>query len=296
MQLSDWCITKAIHRADFRYASQPLPRFSAYTAPRRISRRSGLLAVSRIPAAILGQVLDALAGAPLGVVVLHRVDQLAHEARGEVDAGDDHARNLFGLDLVVDAREGHRELVVGVADVGEVGVYAPHDLGGEVDVYVALGTWVVVVHGTSIATRAGDRGQQVLVTVVGEARMRPPFVDDVAHYSRLLSRYVKLELVEVRAAEVVQRRIPQGAFVSLLAAEGVAYDSVAFSAFVEERRRAGIGLAFVVGGPFGAPPLERLDHRLSLGAITLPHQLAWVVLLEQLYRAHKILTGEPYHN
>jgi hypothetical protein len=59
--------------------------------------------------------------------------------RGEVDARDDHAGHLVGLDLVVDAREGHRELVVGVADVGEVGVYAPHDLGGQVDVYVALG-------------------------------------------------------------------------------------------------------------------------------------------------------------
>ena len=125
--------------------------------------------------------------------------------------------------------------------------------------------------------------------------MRPPFADDMAHYSRLLSRYVKLELVEVRAAEAVQRRIPQGAFVSLLAAEGVAYDSVAFSAFVEERRRAGTDVTFVIGGPFGAPPLQRVDHHLSLGAMTLPHQLAWVVLLEQLYRAHKILAGEPYH-
>ncbi len=135
----------------------------------------------------------------------------------------------------------------------------------------------------------------MLVTVVGEARIRPPFADDVAHYSRLLSRYVKLELVEVRTSEAVARRIPQGAFVSLLAAEGVAYDSVAFSAFLEERRRAGGDLAFVVGGPFGAPLLQRVDHRLSLGAMTLPHQLAWVVLLEQLYRAHKILAGEPYH-
>ena len=135
----------------------------------------------------------------------------------------------------------------------------------------------------------------MLVTVVGEARIRPPFADDVAHYSRLLSRYVKLELVEVRASEAVARRIPQGAFVSLLAAEGVAYDSVAFSAFLEERRQAGADVAFVVGGPFGAPPLQRVHHRLSLGAMTLPHQLAWVVLLEQLYRAHKILAGEPYH-
>jgi 23S rRNA (pseudouridine1915-N3)-methyltransferase len=150
----------------------------------------------------------------------------------------------------------------------------------------------------------------VLVTVVGEARIRPPFADDVAHYSRLLSRYVKLELVAVRPkpgdarlrraspfrpAEAVARRIPQGAFVSLLAAEGVAYDSVAFSAFLDERRRAGADVTFVIGGPFGAPPLQRVDHRLSLSAMTLPHQLAWVVLLEQLYRAHKILAGEPYH-
>src|ERR1700722_3685756 len=89
--------------------------------------------------AVLGQVLDALAGAPLRVVVLHRVDQLAHEARGEVDAGYDHAGNLLRLDLVVDTGERDGELVVGVADVGEVRVDAPHDLGGQVDVYVALG-------------------------------------------------------------------------------------------------------------------------------------------------------------
>jgi 23S rRNA (pseudouridine1915-N3)-methyltransferase len=135
----------------------------------------------------------------------------------------------------------------------------------------------------------------VRVIVVGEARMRPPFADDVAHYRRLLSRYVKLELVEVRSREAVARRVPPGAWVSLLTADGRAYDSVAFSAFLEERRMAGTELAFVIGGPWGAPPLERVDHRLSLGAMTLPHQLAWVVLLEQLYRAHKILAGEPYH-
>jgi 23S rRNA (pseudouridine1915-N3)-methyltransferase len=125
--------------------------------------------------------------------------------------------------------------------------------------------------------------------------MRPPFVDDVAHYDRLLSRYARVELLEVRDAQSVAKRVPGEAFVSLLAADGRAYDSVAFSAFLEERRQAGRDVAFVIGGPFGAPPLERVDHRLSLGALTLPHQLAWVVLLEQLYRAHKILANEPYH-
>jgi 23S rRNA (pseudouridine1915-N3)-methyltransferase len=71
-------------------------------------------------------------------------------------------------------------------------------------------------------------------------------------------------------------------------------DSLAFSRFLEERRQSGMDLCFVVGGPFGLK-LDHVEHRLSFGSLTLPHQLARVVLLEQLYRAHKILAGEPYH-
>jgi 23S rRNA (pseudouridine1915-N3)-methyltransferase len=63
---------------------------------------------------------------------------------------------------------------------------------------------------------------------------------------------------------------------------------------LEERRRSGMDWCFVIGGPFGLQ-LERPDSRLSLGPMTLPHQLARVVLLEQLYRAHKIIAREPYH-
>ena len=58
---------------------------------------------------------------------------------------------------------------------------------------------------------------------------------------------------------------------------------------------AGRDVCFVIGGPDGLA-LERCDERLSFGPLTLPHQLARVVLLEQLYRAHKILAGEPYHH
>jgi 23S rRNA (pseudouridine1915-N3)-methyltransferase len=134
----------------------------------------------------------------------------------------------------------------------------------------------------------------VKILVVAIGRLRPPFSDDVQHYQKLLARHVKLELVEVREDEQVARRIPDRTFVSLLDSEGEEFDSLSFSGFLEERRQSALNLCFVVGGPFGLE-LPDVDHRTSLGRMTLPHQLARVVLLEQLYRGHKILAGEPYH-
>lgn len=134
------------------------------------------------------------------------------------------------------------------------------------------------------------------IIVVAVGRLRPPFVDDIAHYAKLLGRYARLELVEVREDAAAAARIPERAFVSLLDAEGKQYDSLGFSDFLEQRRASGRDLCFVIGGAFGNLELQRVDHKLSLGAITLPHQLARVVLLEQIYRGHKILAGEPYHH
>jgi len=130
---------------------------------------------------------------------------------------------------------------------------------------------------------------------VAVGRLRPPFVDDVAHYAKLLSGHARLELVEVREEDRAARRIPPDAYVSLLAADGQALDSIGLARFIEERRMSRRDLCFVIGGAFGVE-LEKADHRLSLGPMTLPHQLARVVLLEQLFRAHKIIAGEPYHH
>jgi 23S rRNA (pseudouridine1915-N3)-methyltransferase len=134
----------------------------------------------------------------------------------------------------------------------------------------------------------------VRIIVVAVGRLRPPFADDVRHYQGLLARHARVELAEVRENEQVAKRLPERGYVSLLDREGEAMDSVAFSRFLETRRQSGMDLCFVVGGPFGLQ-LDHVDHRLSFGPLTLPHQLARVVLLEQLYRAHKILAGEPYH-
>ena len=133
---------------------------------------------------------------------------------------------------------------------------------------------------------------RIIVLAVG--RLRPPFADDVQHYQKLLAGHARVEMVELREDERVPKRIPERAFVSLLDVRGEAYSSEDFARFVEQRRQGGRDLCFVIGGPKGLD-LDGVDHRFSLGTLTLPYQLARVVLLEQVYRAHKIIKGEPYH-
>jgi 23S rRNA (pseudouridine1915-N3)-methyltransferase len=131
------------------------------------------------------------------------------------------------------------------------------------------------------------------ISLIAVGRLRPPFQDDVEHYRKMLAGRVKVDHVEVREDEKVVPRIPDRALTVLLASDGKSLTSEEFSVWLEERRRNGRDLCFVIGGPKGLD-LDA-DERLSLGPMTLPHQLARVVLLEQLYRAHKILAREPYH-
>ena len=132
------------------------------------------------------------------------------------------------------------------------------------------------------------------ISVIAVGRLRPPWQDDVEHYRKLIAGHARLELVEVREDERVPPRIRERDHVVLLASDGRQLDSVELSRWLEDRRQDGRDLCFVIGGPRGLD-LEQCDTRLSLGPMTLPHQLARVVLLEQLYRAHKILAREPYH-
>jgi len=140
----------------------------------------------------------------------------------------------------------------------------------------------------------------VRLVVITVGKVRPPFTDDVEHYGRLLGRHTRLEQVELPESAgpaAILRRVPDGAHLCALDRGGRALDSEGWAKLIAERRMARADLAFVVGGPLGLDEavLERADERLSFGPPTLPHQLARVVLLEQLFRAHKILAGEPYH-
>jgi 23S rRNA (pseudouridine1915-N3)-methyltransferase len=106
---------------------------------------------------------------------------------------------------------------------------------------------------------------------------------------------------EVLAAESERllKRVPSGAYVVALDRErGEALSSEKLSRRLDSLATSGRGhVAFVLGGPLGlaSEVLDRADARISFGPITLPHALARVVLLEQLYRAVKIRRGERYH-
>jgi 23S rRNA (pseudouridine1915-N3)-methyltransferase len=135
----------------------------------------------------------------------------------------------------------------------------------------------------------------VKYTVLAVGRIRPPFADDVAHYERLLAPHARVEVIEVRDDEQLARRVPERAHRVLLDAGGRQLDSRGFARWLEQRRMGGRDVCFVLGGAYGTG-FASSDERLSLGPLTFPHQLARVVLLEQLFRAHKILAGEPYHH
>jgi 23S rRNA (pseudouridine1915-N3)-methyltransferase len=135
-------------------------------------------------------------------------------------------------------------------------------------------------------------------TLIAVGKVKAPFAEADAHYRKLLQRQQAVEVIEVRDELNIEGRIPARAHVIAMDRGGRAMSSRAWSQWLSERRIDARDLCFLVGGPRGlsAEVVGLADERLSLGPQTLAHQLARVVLLEQLFRAAKILADEPYHH
>jgi 23S rRNA (pseudouridine1915-N3)-methyltransferase len=152
---------------------------------------------------------------------------------------------------------------------------------------------------------------QVTVVVVG--KVREPLAAAVAEYETRAGRYWSLAVHEVReepargntTADVVRHRegerllerVPPAAHLVVCDERGVGLTSEQFAAWMAERRDRAQDVAFAVGGAFGvhAPLRSRAGTLVALAPWTLPHELARLVLAEQLYRAGTLLRGEPYH-
>jgi 23S rRNA (pseudouridine1915-N3)-methyltransferase len=138
----------------------------------------------------------------------------------------------------------------------------------------------------------------VKVTVAAVGKIKAPFVEADAHYRKMLRRHLPVDVVEVRDEVNLEGRIPTRSHVIALDRGGRSMSSKAWASWLSERRIDARDLCFLIGGREGLSPhtLGLADERLSLGPQTMAHQLARIVLLEQLFRATKILSGEPYHH
>jgi 23S rRNA (pseudouridine1915-N3)-methyltransferase len=152
---------------------------------------------------------------------------------------------------------------------------------------------------------------RLVVAVVGKA-CNPALGEAIRDYEKRAARYWPLDVHEVREERATgisvdkvkeregQRladRIPERAQTVTCDIKGRALDSTQFAEFLQSAREQDRDLAFLIGGAFGLASdlTSRSSVRLSLAPWTLPHELARLVLVEQIYRAGTIVRGEPYH-
>jgi len=157
---------------------------------------------------------------------------------------------------------------------------------------------------------------KITVLCVGKIKEKY-FTLGIDEYAKRLSRYCKLEIIEVpdektpdnaseneelqikaKEGDKILRYIKDNAYVIALAIEGKMLTSEELS---EKMEQLGINgdsnVVFVIGGSLGLDKriLDRADYKLSFSKMTFPHQMMRMVLLEQVYRGYRIMKGEPYH-
>lgn len=157
---------------------------------------------------------------------------------------------------------------------------------------------------------------KITILCVGKIKEKY-FIDAIKEYSKRLSKYVNLEIIEVsdektpdNASETVEKQIKEkegerllkyikdNQYVITLEIAGKQLDSVELSNHINKLGIDGkSNICFVIGGSLGLDDRikQRADFKLSFSKMTFPHQLMRVVLLEQIYRAYRIIHNEPYH-
>lgn len=156
------------------------------------------------------------------------------------------------------------------------------------------------------------------ITVISVGKIKEKyFRDALAEYEKRLSRYCKLEIIEVedektpdrasetqedqiraKEAERILKYVKDEAYVITLEIAGKMYDSVEFSQKLQTLGIHGVShLQFIIGGSLGLHEkvCRRADMAVSFSKMTFPHQMMRVILLEQIYRSYRIMNGEPYH-
>ena len=156
------------------------------------------------------------------------------------------------------------------------------------------------------------------ITLITVGKIKEKYLKDaIAEYSKRLSKYCKLEIIEVpdektpdnasavvedniraKEAERILKHIKEDAYVITLEILGKQMSSEELANQIEQLGVTGIShIVFVIGGSIGLGQdvLKRSNFAISFSRMTFPHQLMRVILLEQVYRSYRIINGEPYH-
>lgn len=156
------------------------------------------------------------------------------------------------------------------------------------------------------------------VTVIGVGKLKEKYLKEgVGEYAKRLSRFCDLQLVEVedeqapetlsaaqelqikqKEAAKVLSKLKEGSFLIVLDVKGSKKSSEEFASTLRSCFNSGrSNITFVIGGSLGLDPdlVKKADLRLSFSDMTFPHQLTRLILLEQIFRAFKIINGETYH-
>lgn len=156
------------------------------------------------------------------------------------------------------------------------------------------------------------------ITVICVGKLKEKYLKSaIDEYSKRLSRYCKLDIIELNDEKTpdnasekeellikekegsnILKHIKDNMYVIALAIDGKMLSSEELANLVDDLGvRGNSNIALVIGGSLGLSKevLDRADYKLSFSKMTFPHQLMRVILLEQVYRAYRIINGEPYH-
>jgi 23S rRNA (pseudouridine1915-N3)-methyltransferase len=156
------------------------------------------------------------------------------------------------------------------------------------------------------------------ITVISVGKLKEKYLKDaIQEYSIRLTKYCKLDIIEVpdekapenmsaaeedivklKEGQTILKNIKADTYIIALAIQGKQLSSEKFAGLISDLGLRGkSNIAFVIGGSLGLSEevLKRADYHLSFSAMTFPHQLMRVILLEQVYRGYRIMKGEPYH-
>ena len=136
------------------------------------------------------------------------------------------------------------------------------------------------------------------IKIIKVGKLKKEYLEAEKEFLKRLKSFADIEIIEKKDDSTITKSLNPQNHIIALDREGKQYSSEDFAEVIKNQRDFGPGaITFIIGGPHGLPKeiLEKAHARISFGKLTFTHQLAYILLLEQLYRTYTILSNKKYH-